>query len=203
MTPSKPVEDILRTDPVTKCSLASVGVSNDHIRINAVARNITCKKWIFVVLLKSKSFLQFQIAHNKAHTPTRMCLAVSDSIPTSHVPNNVVTEFGGVMLKAMCTVCHKTLANGQSKNRCLIVSSRSQKLHLVDHVRLSFTKLSFGNMTCLCTNHINTLIFKGTLTLQTYSELGMALELITSIHRFNCELSRPSELPAQLIVLLR
>ena len=50
--------------------------------------------------------MQFQTAHNKAHTPTRMCLAVSDSIPLSHVPNNMLTKFGGVMLKSMCTVRH-------------------------------------------------------------------------------------------------
>ena len=85
-------------------SLASVGMSSDHIRINAVARKITCKKIIFLVLLKTKSFLQFQTAQNKAHTPTRMCLAISESIPSSHIPNNVLTVFGGVMLKAMWTV---------------------------------------------------------------------------------------------------
>ena len=34
------------------------------------------------VLLKTKSFLQFQIAHNKAHTPTRICLTVFESILT-------------------------------------------------------------------------------------------------------------------------
>ncbi|XBH66205.1 hypothetical protein VPH35_119653 [Triticum aestivum] len=73
-------------------------------------------------------------AHNKAQTPTRICLANSGSIPLSHVPNNVLTEFGGVILKAIWTVRHKTLASGQSRKRCLIVSSRSQKLHLVGHV---------------------------------------------------------------------
>ena len=101
--------------PVTKCSLASVGMSSDHIRINAVARKITCKKWVFVVLLKTKSFLQFQTAHNKAHTPTWMCLAVSKSISSSHVPNNVVIEFGGIMLKAMWTVCHIIFAEGNQE----------------------------------------------------------------------------------------
>ena len=30
-----------------------------------------------------------------------ICLAVTTSIPSSHVPNNVLIEFGGVMLKAM------------------------------------------------------------------------------------------------------
>ena len=34
-----------RVDAVTKRSLTSVGVSSDHIRINAVALKITCKKW--------------------------------------------------------------------------------------------------------------------------------------------------------------
>lgn len=96
-----------------------------------------------MVLLKAKSFLQFQIAHNNAHAPTQICLAVSASIPTSHVPKNDLTKFEGVMLKAICTERHNTLAIGQSKKRCLIVSSRSQKLHLVDHVQLRLIKLSF------------------------------------------------------------
>ena len=124
--------------------------------------------------------MQFHTAHNKAHTPTRMWHAVLNSIPLSHVPNNELTELGGVILKAMCTVRHRTLANRQSRKRCLIVSSRSQKLHLVGHVQLRFAKLSLVNITCLCTNHINTLIFKGTLTFQTCLDLGIELELITS-----------------------
>ena len=33
-----------QVDAVTKRSLASVGVSSDHIQINAVALKITCKK---------------------------------------------------------------------------------------------------------------------------------------------------------------
>src|SRR4051812_4794004 len=84
------------------------------------------------------------------------------------------------MLKAMWTIRHRTLANGQSRKRCLIVSSRSQKLQLVGLVQLRFAKLSLVKMTCLCTNHINTLTFSGTLTVQTYLELGIELELITS-----------------------
>src|SRR3954463_10518609 len=111
-----------------------------------------------------------------------MCLAKSSSIPLSHVPNNALTEFGGLILKIMWTVCQSTLANGQSKKRCLIVSSRSQKLHLVGPVQLCFAKLSLVKMTCLCTNHIITLIFRGTLTFHTNLELGMALELMTSIY---------------------
>src|SRR3990170_7717412 len=137
---------------------------------------------MFVVLLKTKSFLQFQTAHNKAQTPTRICLAVSGSIPLSHVPNNVLTELGGVILNAIWTVRHMTFANGQSRKKCLIVSSRSQKLHLVGPVQLRFTKLSLVKITYLWTNHINTLIFKGTLTSQTCLELGIELELITSTY---------------------
>ena len=121
---------------------------------------------MFVVLLKTKSFLQFQSAHRKAQTPTRICLANSGCTPLSHVPNNVLTEFGGVILKAIWIVLHKILASGQSRKRCLIVSSRSQKLHLVGPVQLRFVKLSLVKITCLWTNHINTFIFKGTLTSQ-------------------------------------
>ena len=132
-----------------------------------------------VVLLKTKSFLQFQSTHTKAQTPTRICRANSGSTPLSHVPNNVLTELGGEILKAIWTVLHKTLASGQSRKRCLIVSSQSQKLHLVGHVQLRFVKLSLVKITCLCRNHINTLIFKGTLTFHTNLELGMALELMT------------------------
>ena len=135
---------------------------------------------MFVDLLKTKSFLQFQTAHNKAHTPTRMCRAVSKFIPSSHVPNKVLMEFGGVMLKAMWTDRHKFFAKGQSRKRCLMDSCWSQKLHLVDPVQLRFTKLSFVKITCLCTNHINTLILKGTLTFQTCFDQGITLELITS-----------------------
>ncbi|XBJ08229.1 hypothetical protein VPH35_013587 [Triticum aestivum] len=82
----------------------------------------------------------------------------------------------------MWTVRQSTLANGQSKKRCLIVSSRSQKLHLVGPVQLRLIKLSLVKITCLWTNHINTFIFKGTLTAQTCLEVGMELELITSIY---------------------
>ena len=110
----------------------------------------------------------------------RMCRAVSDSIPLSHVPNNVLTDLGGVILKAIWTVRHKTFANGHSRKRCLMVSSRSRKLHLVGLVQLRFAKLFLVKIICLCTNHINTLTFKGTLTFQTCLELGIELELITS-----------------------
>ena len=102
--------------------------------------------------------------------------------PVKPRSNNVLTKLGEVILNVMWTVRHKTLANGQSKNKCLIVSSRSQKLHLVGHVQLRLIKLSFVKITCLWTNHINTLIFKGTLTAQTYLEVGIACELITSIY---------------------
>ena len=133
-----------RIDPVIKRSLTSVGVSSDHIRISVVAQKITCKKWIFVVLLKTKSFLQFQTAHNKAHTPTRICLAISGSIPSSHVPNNVLIVFGGLILNIMWTIRHNFLAKGQSRKRCLMDLSWSQKLHLVDPVQLRFAKLSLA-----------------------------------------------------------
>ena len=138
-----------RTDPVTKCSLASVWVSSDHERIRAVVRNKTCKKCIYDVLLKTKSFLQFQMVHSKAQTPTRICLTKLGSILLSHVPNKALTEYGGLMLKAMWTVCQSTLASGQSKKRCLIVSSRSQKLHLVGPVQLRFIKFCLVKITCL------------------------------------------------------
>ena len=135
-----------------------------------------------VVLLETKSFLQFQSPHTKAQTPTRICRANSGSTPLSHVPKNVLTELGGVILKAIWTVLHKTLTSGQSRKRCLIVSSRSQKLHLVGPVQLRFVKLSLVKITCLWRNHINTFIFKGILTAQTCLNLGMKLELITSIY---------------------
>ena len=133
-----------RVDAVTKRYLASVGVSSDHIRINAVALKITCKKWMFVVLLKTRSFLQFQTAQNKAQTPTRMCLAVSESIPSSHVPYNVLIEFGGLILKAMWTDRHIIFASRQSRKRCSIDSFWSQKLHLVEPIQLRFAKLSLA-----------------------------------------------------------
>ena len=124
--------------------------------------------------------MQFQISQSKAHTPTRICLVVTTSIPSSHVPNNVLMEFRGVTLKAMWIDLHKIFAKGQSRKRCLIDSSLSQKLHLLQPVQLRFAKLSLVRMTCLWTNHINTLIFKGTLTFQTCFELGMTLALIIS-----------------------
>ena len=120
-----------RIDPVTKRSLASVGVSNDHIRISAVAQKITCKKRIFVVPLKTKSFLQFQTAHNKAHTPTRIWLAISGSIPSSHVLNNVWMIFGGVMLNAIWTDRHNFFAKGQSRKRCLMDSHPDHKNYIL------------------------------------------------------------------------
>lgn len=126
------------------------------------------------------SFLQFHIAHNKAHTPTRMCLAVSISTPRSHVPNNVLMLLGGAILKATCMDRHKTLAIGQSRKRCLIDSSWSQKLHLLDPVQLRLAKLSLVRITCLWTNHMNTLIRKGTFTFQICKDRGRETELIKS-----------------------
>ena len=156
-----------RADAVTKRSLASVGVSSDHIRMNAVALKITCKKWMFVDLLKTKSFLQFHTAQNKAQTPTQMCLAVSESTPSSHVPNNMLIEVGWLILNAIWIDRHRILANRQSRKRCLMFSVWSQKLHLEEPTQLRFARLSLVKMTCLCTNHINTLMRKGTFTLQT------------------------------------
>ena len=157
-----------REDAVAKRSLASVGVSSDHIRMNAVALRTTCKKWKFVDRLKTKSFLQFHIAHKSAQTPTRMCLAMSESTPSSHVPNNILIEVGWLILKAIWTDRHRILPNGQSRKRCLMFSLWSQKLHLEEPTQLHFARLSLVKMTCLCTNHINTLIRKGTFTFQTW-----------------------------------
>ena len=130
-----------RVDAVTKRSLASVGVSSDHIRMNAVTLKITCKKWMFVDLLNTKSFLQFHTAQSKAQTPTRMCLAVSESTPSSHGPNNMLIEVGWLILNAIWIDRHRILANGQSRKRCLMFSLWSQKLHLDEPTQLHFARL--------------------------------------------------------------
>ena len=126
------------------------------------------------------SFLQFHVAQISAHISIRIRDAVIWSTPANHVPNNVLIEFGGVMSKAMWTDRHKFFAKGQSRKRCLMDSCWSQKLHLVDPVQLRFARLSFIKITCLCTNHINTLIRKGTLTFQTCFEQGMTLVFMPS-----------------------
>ena len=44
--------------------------------------------------------------------------------------------FRGVILNAKCTVCHNFFAKGQWRKRCLMDSSVSKQLHLVEHVQL-------------------------------------------------------------------
>ncbi|XBI42641.1 hypothetical protein VPH35_107498 [Triticum aestivum] len=74
--------------PVTKGSLESIGVRKEHIRIHAVALKMTCKKVKVYCLLNIKSFLQFHIAHKRAHIPIRIQAAIVFSTPANHVPNN-------------------------------------------------------------------------------------------------------------------
>lgn len=80
---------------------------------------------------KPTSFLQFHIAQRSAQTPVRMCLAIIISTPSSHVPNNESMLSGGAILKAIRTVCHRTLASGHWRKRCVMFSSLAQKLHRV------------------------------------------------------------------------
>ena len=125
--------------------------------------------------------MQFQISQSKAHTPTRICLVVTTSIPSSHVPNNVLMEFGGVILNAMWTDLHKIFAKGQSRKRCLIDSSLSQKLHHLDPVqlriiireRLATTFRVTHNLICdfLCNPQMKVSIFVG--SVYPHKELAM------------------------------
>jgi len=61
-----------RLHPISISFLASAWLSNDHVRIQAVALYMTCKKWLSFFPLKIISFLVFYIAQNKALIPMRI-----------------------------------------------------------------------------------------------------------------------------------
>lgn len=171
-----------RLHPIAKRSLNSGGVSNNHVRIKEVALYMTCKKLLNLLLLKIISFLLFQIAHNKAHDPILICLAILSCTPLSHVPNNMFILNGVLILKAIWIVRHKSLANGQSRKRCFIVSLLSQKQHLGLPTHLLLIKLSFVSMTPLWRNHIKILIFSGTLIFQICEEVGIVPVLMVCVY---------------------
>ena len=138
--------------PIAKSSLESAWVINDYVWIQAVALHITYKKLMKIFMLKMISFLQFHIAQSSAHSPIWICPAISDFTPVSHVPNNISILIGGLTLKTICIVRQSSLARGQSRSKCFMVSFWSQKQHHELPTYLRFIKLFFVKITSLCTN---------------------------------------------------
>src|SRR5438132_11399795 len=110
---------------------------------------ITYKKLKDLVWLNTKLFLHVQIDQHKAEIPIRILALVLLSIPSSQCPNIFVTLVGGGSAKEICTIHHIILAKGQSRNRCSIVSSESQKQHFVLPFHCRFARLSLVSRTFL------------------------------------------------------
>ena len=161
---------------VTKSSLESAWVSNDHVSIQAVVLKIICKKLLISFPLKIISFLQLHIAQNSAHAPIQICPPIFKSTPCSHVPNNVFMLIGGFTLKAIWRVRQSSLANEKSRKRSWIVSSWWQRQHQELLTHLHFTRSSFVNITPLCTNHMKILIISRTIIFQMCTDLKIGLE---------------------------
>ena len=102
------------------------------------------------------------------------------------------------MLKVTCKERQSNRANGHLRKRCCIVSSSSQKQHLLLPAHRRFAKLSLVKMTPLWTNHMNTLIFKGTFTFQIFRGLGIVSVLIKSIYIDLSEKKNPEEVSFQI-----
>ena len=140
-----------RLHPKAMSPPASPRWSDDHIRIDAVALKITCKKLIERDLLKTQSFRQFQIAQSKAQTPTRIWPLSILLIPTNQFPNKFGILVGGGKLYATWTVRQIKVAKGQEIKRCWIVSSLSQKQHFLHPFQFRLAKLSLVRITSLWT----------------------------------------------------
>jgi hypothetical protein len=89
--------------PISIARRSSAGCRKDHIWIQCVVRGITCKNDGKAVLLKIKSFLTFQIAHSKAHTPILIKPLSFLAIPFNQLPNMLLILEGGEIAKVIWT----------------------------------------------------------------------------------------------------
>ena len=67
----------------------------------------------------------------------------------------------GIKLKETWTILHINLAKWQSKSKCCIDSSEEQKQHFLSPCHCRRTRLSFVKTTPLYSDHIKTLILRG------------------------------------------
>ena len=125
-------------------------------------------------------FLHFQIDQHKAETLIRILALVFLSVPLSQFPNIFETLIGGGSAKEICTIHHIILAKGQSRNRCSIVSSESQKQHFVLPFHFRLAKLSLVSRTFLRRNHMKILILRGILSFHRYFQGNLGRPFIKS-----------------------
>jgi hypothetical protein len=88
---------------------------------------------------------------------------------------------------AKATHPHTSLAIGQSKTRCWIVSCGTQKQHFVHPFHLRFTKLSLVSTTPFLRNQRKILIFKGILDFQAQQLARAPILKIMSLYKFLTE----------------
>jgi hypothetical protein len=70
--------------------------------------------------------------------------------------------------KDIWIILQTILASRQSNNKCWIVSSLSQKQHVLLPYHFLLIRLSFVRITLRCKNHMKILIFSGTFSFQIY-----------------------------------
>jgi len=98
--------------------------------------------------------------------PFQIILLIFDSVPPNQWEKTCRKFLGGMILKETAMVRQTNLANGQSKNKCWMLSLRLQKLHFPSPLQFFRARLSFVRVTPLYKYHKNTLILSGTLMFQ-------------------------------------
>jgi hypothetical protein len=135
---------------------------------------MTCKREQ-LISLKTLSFLHSQSDHITASAPTLISVLNLRSIPWSQFPKILATLVGGHRLEAIWMIDHIDLAKRQWKNRCLIVSSWWQKIHLVLPCQFRFTRLSLVRITPRRRYHAKILVFSGIFIFQIFLLLSTGI----------------------------
>jgi hypothetical protein len=133
--------------PSFKMSLPSSLERMDQFLIQNVPLNITCKIDLYCDLWNTKSFLLIHKAQHSAANPISTRFLCLFEKLRSQGPWRCPTSTSFVIPNVKQITPHISLAMGQSKNRCCIVSCSVQKQHLVDPFHCLFTKLSLVNTT--------------------------------------------------------
>jgi hypothetical protein len=105
----------------------------------------------------------------------------------SQGPRRCSTSTGFVIPNVKQTIPHISLAMGQSKNSCWIVSCYVQKQHLVHSFYCLFTKLSLLNTTPFLRYQRKILIFRGILTFHVQQLTGVPDFKTRSLYMFLTE----------------
>jgi hypothetical protein len=149
--------------PSFKMNLPSSLERIDQLLIQNAPLNITCKINLYCDLRNTKSFLLIHNAQHRAANPISTRFLCFFEKLLSQGPKRCLTSIGLVIPSVEQIIPHISLAMGQSKNKCWIVSCSVQKQYKVHPFQRLFTKLSLVKTTPFLRYQRKILIFRGIL----------------------------------------